>query len=404
MALTTHKSLLHHRPQTRPFLLTRSTSPSTSKYTSHWLGDNISSHPSLRQSLTSLLQFAALHSHPHIGADVCGFLSHATPALCARWATTAALTYPFYRNHAVDSSSPQEFYRWPVVAEAARRAGGLRYRLLDYIYTGLEGQSRTGSASTVLPLWFLHPGDVHAAGVVEQLYLGDALMVSPVVHEGRTHVDVYFPAGVTFYRFDLETHNFTRVLGAGETRPVRDLDLPVPPPLHIRAGCIVPVRAKVPFKEPNAGTTGELRQRNFEVYVAPGADGGASGTLYVDDGVSVDVGVQASSLVEFEWTESSTFSIHGRMNYKPSPSRNESILIQYVHILGVSERPQRVVGTYPALGFREENATERGTVRRDLEIDFDPVSGVLMVWFLADMYVESCGGGAGGVCGFEVEW
>ncbi|KAI9669062.1 MAG: hypothetical protein M1831_000654 [Alyxoria varia] len=349
MARTTYTSLLHHHPTKRPFLLTRSTSPSSSRYTSHWLGDNISTFSSLRQSLSSLLQFTSLYSQPHIGADVCGFLSNTTAPLCARWTALAAFAYPFYRNHAVDTSTPQESYRWPSVAEAARRAGEIRYRLLDYMYTAIEKQSRTGEAATILPLWFLYPEDARAAKIAEQVFLGDAVMVSPVVYADRTHVDVYFPAGSMFYRFDMESYNFTLVQGTGDTRRVEGIELETPPPLHLRAGSIIPVRAKDPMKEPNAETTVELRQRNFEVYVAPNEAGAASGTLYIDDGVSLDSGLENTSLVDFRWTSGSVFTMRGRMNYTPADGKGESVLLQYVYILGATTRPRKVVRTSPRL-------------------------------------------------------
>ncbi|KAL1839514.1 hypothetical protein VTJ49DRAFT_1452 [Mycothermus thermophilus] len=121
MVTATRNALLARRPGIRPFVLTRSTFSGTGRVAAHWSGDNNSTSSHYLLSITHALSFSALHATPMVGSDVCGFNSATTPRLCACWTAMAAF-HPFMRNHADITAPDQEVYRWPEVADVARRA------------------------------------------------------------------------------------------------------------------------------------------------------------------------------------------------------------------------------------------------------------------------------------------
>lgn len=65
-------------------------------------------------------------------------------------------------------------------------------------------------------------------------------------------------------------------------------------PLHIKGGAILPLRAA------SANTTTELRLQPFQIVIAPGTDGKASGQLYLDDGISITQS-SPSTLIKFAY-------------------------------------------------------------------------------------------------------
>ncbi|KAL6229393.1 Alpha/beta-glucosidase agdC [Aspergillus navahoensis] len=276
MSLLSRDAMLHRRPEKRALVITRSTFAGAGSHVGHWLGDNASTWPKYRISIPQMLAFASIFQIPMVGSDACGFTGNTTEELCSRWATLAAFN-PFFRSHNEYGMIPQEFYRWESVAQAARKAISIRYILLDYLYTAFHKQTVTGEPF-LLPLFFVYPDDAKVVGIDLQFFYGDAILVSPVTEEGRTEVDAYFPDDL-FYDW------FTGLplRGTGEVQKLMGIGF-ADIPLHVRGGKIVPVRTG----SAGLNTTAEVRKSGFRLIIAPGIDGKAEGSLYIDDGESLE--------------------------------------------------------------------------------------------------------------------
>ncbi|ROT41948.1 alpha-glucosidase [Sodiomyces alkalinus F11] len=275
--------------------------PGDGRKVGHWLGDNVSNWEQYRFAIHTTLSFSALYQFPMAGSDVCGFAQDTNEQLCARWASLGAF-FTFYRNHNDINWRDQEFYRWDSVAESARRAIDIRYRLLDYIYTALYRASLDGTP-VLNPMFYLYPHDQATWALQHQFFYGDGVLVAPVLEENATSVDAYLPDDM-FY--DWYTHRPVR--GRGALHTFRDQDV-TDIPLLIRSGVILPLRAE------SAYTTAEVRRRDFELIVPLSADGTARGELYLDDGVSVEQPGGGITLVEFGFANG-TLTIDGQFGYE----------------------------------------------------------------------------------------
>ncbi|KAI0303290.1 alpha-glucosidase [Multifurca ochricompacta] len=274
MSVATHDAMLARRPGLRTFVITRSTFAGAGRKVGKWLGDNLSTWEHYRLSIAGMLGMASVFQVPMIGSDICGFGLNTTEMLCARWAMLGAF-YPFMRNHNSDVSISQEFYRWPLVTQAAKNALNIRYRLLDYFYTTFHQASIDGSPET------------STFGLDLQFFFGDSILVSPVTEENATSVSIYLPKD-RFYDFA----TLAPIEGEGQQVTLSNVNFTTIP-LHIRGGVVLPLRVA------GAMTTTELRKTGFQFVIAPGLNGTAVGGLYVDDGERIMQRKTTSVKMEF---------------------------------------------------------------------------------------------------------
>lgn len=324
MARTTREVMSARRPSLRPFVLTRSTFAGSGRDVAHWFGDNHSWWSHYRTSIKQMLAFVAMHQMPMVGSDVCGFNGDTSVELCARWAMLGAFQ-PFYRNHAELSTISQEFYRWPEVAQAAKKAIVARYKVLDYAYTAMHKQSTTG-APMVNPLFFLFPEDTNTFHIDTQWFYGDSLLISPVVEDNSDTVQFYLPKGVWYDYWTSE-----KLVSSGQYVQYHNLaldDIPV----HIRGGSIIPQRME------SANTTTALRKVPFQVLVAPDENGRAKGSLYLDDGESLE----QRDISEAQFTyENGRFEIKGSFGFQ---SAGQEFSLDKIIVLGTVNEPSLSTG------------------------------------------------------------
>ncbi|TFY71663.1 hypothetical protein EVG20_g1354 [Dentipellis fragilis] len=351
MSIATHDAMLARRPGLRTLVITRSTFAGAGSKVGKWLGDNLSLWEHYRFSIAGMLGMATIYQVPMVGSDICGYAENTTETLCARWAMLGAF-YPFMRNHNADTSISQEFYRWPLVAAAARSVLNIRYRLLDYLYTAFH-TAHTDGTPVVKPLWFNYPTDSNTYPIDLQFFFGDSILVSPVTDENSTSVSIYLPKD-RFYDFA----TFAPVDGTGASVNLDNVTF-TSIPLHIKSGVVLPLRSN------GTMTTTELRQTDFEIVVAPTVDGTASGSLYVDDGVSITQ--HASTSVTFAYAKH-TLSVKGSFGF------HVGVKVATAVILGMDKAPGKVLvhaGTSRSVAFSYEASTKVLSIKLDVPFDHD---------------------------------
>lgn len=188
--------------------------------------------------------------------------------------------YPFSRNHNTLGAAPQELYLWPTVAEASRKALGLRYRILPYLYTLLADAHFQGTTVAHAP-WMVFPEDLASASIDSQFMLGKALLISPVITEGQVSVNAYFPPAL-WYPISSTSFNAVPIDATAGGKHVQ-LSTPLTEVnVHVRGGSILPLQDA-------ALTTTVGRTTPFTLLVALCQKGGAFGTLFWDDGEQIAI-------------------------------------------------------------------------------------------------------------------
>lgn len=251
MAHASYHALLKHKPDERPFVLSRSGGAGIQRYAQVWSGDNNTSWHDLRYNVSMGLG-ASLSGLINTGNDVGGFAGDKpSPELLVRWVQNHVF-YPRFCIHSWNSDrSVTEPWMYPEVLPHIRQAIELRYRLIPYLYTLLFNAAHTGQP-IIRPLVYHFPNDERCHTESFSYLLGDSMLVATILHEGAQSHDVYLPAGAMW----CDWHTGDWYTGGQTITVPATLDNI---PLFIREGGIIPMGKVMPHVGATADDLRELR-------------------------------------------------------------------------------------------------------------------------------------------------
>jgi alpha-glucosidase len=219
-------------------------------------------------------------------------------------------------------------------------------------------------------MFFTYPNDANTFGNDLQFFYGESLLVSPVTEENSTSVTIYLPND-RFYAWG----TWDVVEGQGANVTLDDVAF-TEIPLHVRGGSILPVRKE------SGMTTTATRKFPFELIVAPGRDGKASGSLYLDDGDSIE----QDGISEITFTyENGLLAVDGTFGYTAEELKISGVVLlggegahgapQYQHHNG-KKRDAEAWTTVAGDAWEED--LEKGVLAAQID---EPLTGEFSVQF-----------------------
>lgn len=246
------------------------------RYGGIWTGDNRSwwSHILLNLKMLPSLNMCGFL---YVGADTGGFASDTTGDLLLRWTQLSIFT-PLLRNHSAKDTILQEPYRFPQYLDGIRAALELRTRLVPYLYSVYMDCALSGKMM-FRPLAFEFPEDKTAAGIEDQLLLGDELMIAPVYEQNARGRYVYLPEKMLLVRYCAKGLS-CEITPAGAHYVYIALGETV---FFIRKNCFIPLAAA-------ALHTKDINTQSLTLLGFAEGETELSFALYEDDGYSRDFG------------------------------------------------------------------------------------------------------------------
>jgi len=268
----------------RNFIIARGGFTGIHRYAGIWTGDSASSWDFLSINIPEVLNIG-LSGQPISGCDIGGFATGSGSEgngvtnfeLFTRWMTCGAFL-PWYRNHydGYNKAFQEPYMYGDPVPSNCRKYIEIRYQLLQLFYDAMYGSTQTGMPiARALFLNETADPNVFSSFLNDEFFVGDNLLVAPLLAKGSLNRDVYLPAGSNWYVFDVGGGVLPAPTPGGVSYNwYVPLDLV---PVYIREGAILPVRQLEQY-------VGQLPQNPLTFFIYPGKD--SSYQLYEDDHVS----------------------------------------------------------------------------------------------------------------------
>lgn len=226
-----YESLCGHRPDQRPFIVSRAGWAGLQRYAWTWTGDIECTWAAMRLTVSTVVGLG-LSGIPYSGPDIGGFQGNPSAELYLRWFQMSSFL-TFCRTHSSNNVAHRApwTYGEPYLS-IIRQFLQLRYKLLPYLYT-LAWEATQKGYPPVRPLFWSNPDDSKLWGVDDAFLLGEALLICPIFEEGARSRQVTLPKGHWYNFWDdglLEGSQQVNLEGALEQIP-----------LLVSAGSILPM-------------------------------------------------------------------------------------------------------------------------------------------------------------------
>lgn len=316
-------------PEQRPFILMRAGYSGSQRYGMiPWSGDVNRTWGGLQAQPEIALQMS-MQGMAYMHSDLGGFAGGEVldTELYTRWLQYGVFQ-PIFRPHAQESVAAEPVFHDVKTIALAKEAIDLRYRLLPYNYTMAFENNQHGTAF-MQPLFFEESDNLELLNSADSYFWGTNFLVSPILKQGITEQEVYFPKSNNWFDFYTD-----KKFEAGTTSTIKTHENYIP--TFVRAGSFIPMIEPI-------HSTDLYSLNKFELhYYFDESVKESKGKLYNDDGLTPDTFEKgAYELLHFKSTRKGKFLIleidsEVGENYQPKEKQIKII------IHNITTKPKKV--------------------------------------------------------------